>query len=77
MVKATEYNNRNRMCLVVIKVIWYGDVFVKEKESSFCKADYSQMGKKTKAQTKMDIENCKFCEKLNLWKGILCVVRNK
>ena len=51
--------------------------FVKEKESSFCKADYSQMGKKTKAQTKMDIENCKFCEKLNLWKGILCVVRNK
>lgn len=50
---------------------------LRKKKLVFCKADYSQMGKKTKAQTKMDIENSKFCEKLNLWKGILCVVRNK
>lgn len=50
---------------------------LRKKKVVFCKVDYSQMGKKTKAQTKMDIENCKFCEKLNLWKGILCVVRNK
>lgn len=50
---------------------------LRKKKVVFCKADYSQMGKKTKAQTKMNIENCKFCEKLNLWKGILCVVRNK
>ena len=48
---------------------------LRKKKVVFCKADYSQMGKKTKAQTKMDIENCKFCEKLNLWKGILSVIK--
>ena len=52
MVKATEYNNRHRICLVVIKFIWYGDVFVKKKKVVFCKAGYSQMGKKTRHKLK-------------------------
>lgn len=36
MVKATRYNNRNRMCLGVRKCLSYGDIFVKKrKESDF------------------------------------------
>lgn len=73
MVKATEYNNRNRMCLVVIKVIWYGDVFVKEKESSFLWGWLFPNGKETKAQTNTDIENCKFFwKKKSLERNCMC-----
>ena len=35
MVKATRYNNINRMCLGVRKCTSYGDILVKKKEYNF------------------------------------------
>ena len=57
--------------------MWYGDVFVKEKESSFLWGWLFPNGKENKAQTNMDIENCKFFLKKEIfgkefyvWSGI-------
>ena len=57
MVKATRYNNTNRMCLGVRRGIRYGDVFVKEKESDFVQVRLLLSGKENKRLTNMDIEN--------------------